>query len=82
MAFQITMTKLAFVTRRAGAKTEILFSSEKSAEAVEFYRGFKGTGEICLFVHPTPERTKKIKLEPVAAELIQDAPKRGRKAVL
>lgn len=76
------MTKISFVTRRAGAKTEILFSSEKSAEAVDFYRGFRGAGEICLFVHPTPERTKKIKSEPVAAELIEDAPKRGRKAIL
>ena len=77
------MTKIAFVTRRVtGAKPEILFSSDKSAEAVDFYRQFKGAGEISLFVHPSPERTKKIKSEPVAAELIQDTPKRGRKAVL
>lgn len=77
------MTKIAFVTRRVtGAKPEILFSSDKSAEAVDFYRQFKGAGEISLFVHPTPERTKKIKPEPMAAELIQDVPKRGRKAVL
>ena len=77
------MTKIAFVTRRlTGAKPEILFSSDKSAEAVDFYRQFKGAGEISLFVHPSPERTKKTKSEPVAAELIQDAPKRARKAVL
>jgi hypothetical protein len=77
------MTKIAFVTRRlTDAKPEILFSSDKSAEAVEFYRQFKGAGEVCLFVHPTPERTKKNKSEAVAAELIQDAPKRARKALL
>lgn len=77
------MTKIAFVTRRlTGSKPEILFSSDKSAEAIDFYRQFKGTGEISLFVHPTPERIKKLKAEPAAVELIQDVPKRGRKAVL
>ena len=77
------MTKISFVTQRqTGAKPEILFSSDKSDEAVQFYRQFKGDGEVCLFVHPSPERTKKLKAEPVAADLIQDAPKRGRKAVL
>jgi hypothetical protein len=77
------MTKICLVTqRKTGAKPEVLFASDKSEEAIQFYKAFNGDGEICLFVHPSPERTKKLKGEPVAADLIQDAPKRGRKAVL
>jgi hypothetical protein len=75
------MTKISFVTRRQGVKTEILFSSSKSEEALQFYRSFKGEGEVCLFVHPSPERSKKLKPEPLQG-LIDSVPKRGRKAVL
>jgi len=75
------MTKISFVTRRQGAKTEILFSSSKSEEALQFYRSFKGEGEVCLFVHPSPERSKKLKPEPLQ-DLIDPVPKRGRKPIL
>lgn len=77
------MTKICLVTqRKTGAKPEVLFSSDKSEEAIQFYRSFKGEGELCLFLHPVPERSKKLKQEPDLGELVQDAPKRGRKALL
>lgn len=57
------MTKICFVTRKTqGANPEVIFLSQKYAEAVKFFKEFNsGEGEISLFVHPPAELSKKLK---------------------